>query len=77
MKSAHVTSALPAPIYWLALGAFAIGTEGFMISPLLPGLAADLSVKIETAGQLVTVFALAYGLSGRDETRVRPARTRD
>ncbi|ACD20527.1 MFS transporter [Paraburkholderia phytofirmans] len=63
MKSAHVTSALPAPIYWLALGAFAIGTEGFMISPLLPGLAADLSVKIETAGQLVTVFALAYGLS--------------
>ena len=63
MKPAHVTSALPAPIYWLALGAFAIGTEGFMISPLLPGLAADLSVKIETAGQLVTVFALAYGLS--------------
>jgi predicted MFS family arabinose efflux permease len=63
MKPAHVTSALPAPVYWLALGAFAIGTEGFMISPLLPGLAADLSVKIETAGQLVTVFALAYGLS--------------
>jgi predicted MFS family arabinose efflux permease len=54
---------LPTPIYWLALGAFAIGTEGFMISPLLPGLAADLSVSIETAGQLVTVFALAYGLS--------------
>ncbi|MFM0669442.1 MFS transporter [Paraburkholderia sediminicola] len=63
MKSVHVTSTLPAPIYWLALGAFAIGTEGFMISPLLPGLAADLSVKIETAGQLVTVFALSYGLS--------------
>jgi predicted MFS family arabinose efflux permease len=57
------TASLPAPIYWLALGAFAIGTEGFMISPLLPGLATDLSVTIETAGQLVTVFALAYGLS--------------
>jgi predicted MFS family arabinose efflux permease len=34
-----------------------------MISPLLPGLAADLSVKIEAAGQLVTVFALAYAIS--------------
>ncbi len=54
---------VPAPVFWLALGAFAIGTEGFMISPLLPGLAADLGVTITTAGQLVTVFALAYGLS--------------
>ncbi|MBN3764105.1 MFS transporter [Burkholderia sp. Ac-20365] len=63
MNSADTSSSLPAPVYWLALGAFAIGTEGFMISPLLPGLASDLSVSIETAGQLVTVFALAYGLS--------------
>jgi predicted MFS family arabinose efflux permease len=63
MKPHPTSSALPAPIYWLALGAFAIGTEGFMISPLLPGLAADLSVTIESAGQLVTVFALAYGIS--------------
>jgi predicted MFS family arabinose efflux permease len=54
---------IPAPIYLLALGAFAIGTEGFMISPLLPGLASDLGVSIEQAGQLVTAFALAYGLS--------------
>lgn len=63
MKSDSVTTAIPAPIYWLAFGAFAIGTEGFMISPLLPDLATDLSVTIETAGQLVTVFALVYGLS--------------
>ncbi|SKC96244.1 MFS transporter [Paraburkholderia hospita] len=63
MTPTYTTSSLPAPVYWLALGAFAIGTEGFMISPLLPGLATDLSVTIETAGQLVTVFALAYGLS--------------
>src|SRR5450830_1112906 len=57
------TQSLPTPLYWLALGAFAVGTEGFMIAPLLPGLATDLKVSIETAGQLVTVFALAYGLS--------------
>lgn len=50
-------SSLPrtAPLIWLALGAFAIGTEGFMITALLPEIAA--------AGQLVTVFALAYALS--------------
>jgi predicted MFS family arabinose efflux permease len=63
MKPIAPKYSLPTPIYWLALGAFAIGTEGFMIAPLLPGLATDLSVSIETAGQLVTVFALAYGLS--------------
>ena len=52
-----------APLFWLALGTFVIGTEGFMIAPLLPDLAADLSVSIDTAGQLVTVFALTYAVS--------------
>lgn len=51
------------PLYWLALGTFAVGTESFMIAGLLPGMAADLGVGIATAGQLVTVFALAYALS--------------
>src|ERR1700721_1756676 len=50
-------------LYWLALGTFAIGTEGFMIAPLLPDLAADLSVSVVAAGQLVTVFALTYAFS--------------
>jgi predicted MFS family arabinose efflux permease len=49
--------------YWFALGTFAIGTEGFMIAPLLPRLAQDLSVSLVAAGQLVTVFTLAYALS--------------
>ncbi len=52
-----------APLYWLALGAFAIGTEGFMIAAILPKISKDLSVDVGTAGQLVTIFALAYGLS--------------
>ena len=51
------------PIYWMAPGTFAIGTEGFMIAPLLPRLAGDLSVSVAAAGQLVTVFALTYALS--------------
>lgn len=52
-----------APLFWLALGTFAIGTESFMISPLLPNLAADLSVSVGAAGQLVAVFALTYAIS--------------
>jgi predicted MFS family arabinose efflux permease len=51
------------PLLWLALGTFATGTESFMIAALLPGLAADLSVSITAAGQLMTVFALTYALS--------------
>jgi predicted MFS family arabinose efflux permease len=50
-------------VYWFALGTFAIGTEGFMIAPLLPSLAQDLSVSLVAAGQLVTVFTLSYALS--------------
>ncbi|WP_051378294.1 MFS transporter [Derxia gummosa] len=46
----------------LALGSFAIGTEAFMIAPLLPALAADLGVGVPAAGQLVTVFACVYGI---------------
>src|SRR6267154_1255027 len=50
-------------LYWMALGTFAIGTEGFMIAPLLPSLAEDLSVSLVVAGQLVTVFTLSYAFS--------------
>jgi predicted MFS family arabinose efflux permease len=47
---------------WLTLGAFAIGTEGFMIAGLLPALARDLNVGVPAAGHLVTAFSLAYAL---------------
>ena len=50
-------------LFWLALGAFAIGTEGFMIAGLLPEIAGDVRVAVPTAGQLVTAFALTYALS--------------
>ena len=46
----------------LAIGAFAIGTEGYVVAGLLPQLAADLGVSVPAAGQLITVFALAYAL---------------
>jgi MFS transporter, DHA1 family, inner membrane transport protein len=49
-------------LLWLTLGAFAIGTEGFMIAGLLPALARDLNVGVPAAGHLVTAFSLAYAV---------------
>src|ERR1700735_4482104 len=44
----------------LVLGAFAIGTETFMITGVLPNIATDLRVSPAAAGGLVTIFALTY-----------------
>ncbi len=61
--SAAQTETRSAPLYWLALGAFAIGTEGFMVAAILPKIASDLSVSVVAAGQIITLFALSYGVS--------------
>src|ERR1700676_3018356 len=63
MSTFPLSSSSTAPIYWMALGTFAIGTESFMIAPLLPKIAADLLVSVSAAGQLVTAFTLALALS--------------
>jgi predicted MFS family arabinose efflux permease len=52
-----------APLYWLALGTFAVGAEGFMIAGILPSISTDLAVSVSVAGQLVAAFALAYAIS--------------
>ncbi|WP_330305444.1 MULTISPECIES: MFS transporter [unclassified Streptomyces] len=44
----------------LALGTFAVGTDGMVMAGILPLIARDLNVSITVAGQLVTVFALSY-----------------
>ncbi|MGO4722752.1 MULTISPECIES: MFS transporter [unclassified Inquilinus] len=53
---------MPASLVWLAIGAFAIGTEGLMIAGLLPAIAADFHTSVATAGELITIFALAYAV---------------
>lgn len=53
---------MSASLVWLAIGAFAIGTEGLMIAGLLPAIAADFNSSVATAGQLITIFALAYAI---------------
>lgn len=49
-------------LIWLALGAFTVSTEGFVISSLLPDIARDAGISIPLAGTLITAFALAYAL---------------
>ncbi|TGB07365.1 MFS transporter [Streptomyces palmae] len=46
----------------LALGTFAMGTDSMVIAGILGPVADDLDVSVSAAGQLVTVFALAYAL---------------
>ena len=46
----------------LALGTFAVGTGGFVIAGILPLVSDSLGVGVTTAGQLVTVFAIAYAV---------------
>jgi len=49
-------------LYWLALGSFTISTEGFVISSLLPEIAADAHISVPLAGSLITAFAFAYAI---------------
>ncbi|MGA2163676.1 MAG: MFS transporter [Solirubrobacteraceae bacterium] len=46
----------------LLAGAFAVGTDGFMIVGLLPAISSDLRISVSSAAQLITVFALTYAL---------------
>lgn len=49
-------------LFALAAGMFAIGTDSFVIAPLLPNIAADLDVGLGAAAQLVTIYALTYAV---------------
>jgi predicted MFS family arabinose efflux permease len=53
---------MPLALYWLALGAFCIGTATFITAPLIPAIALELGVSVPTAGHLVTLYALTYAV---------------
>jgi MFS transporter, DHA1 family, inner membrane transport protein len=46
----------------LSTGTFTLGVDGFVLSGLLPQVAASLHVSASTAGQLTTLFALVYAV---------------
>ena len=59
---------LPSP-HWrahamaLAFGTFAVGTDAFVVAGVLPSISSTLAVSTASAGQLVTVFSLAYAIA--------------
>jgi predicted MFS family arabinose efflux permease len=62
----------------LALGAFALGLDAYVMAGLLPRVADDLDVSEASAGQMVTVFTLCYALAAPVFAAAlagRPART--
>ncbi|MFI0226995.1 MFS transporter [Streptomyces lydicus] len=50
-------------VWLLTLGAFTLGLDAYVMAGLLPVLADDIGTRVSLAGQLVTVFTLAYALS--------------
>lgn len=46
----------------LSVGTFTLGVDGFVLSGLLPQVAASLHVSPSAAGQLTTLFALVYAI---------------
>lgn len=53
---------MDARLLWLAGGAFAIGTGSLIITGILPNLATGFGVSVDTAGLLLTAFAIAYAI---------------
>ncbi|CAM4429505.1 DHA1 family putative efflux transporter-like MFS transporter [Paenibacillus endophyticus] len=47
-------------IYMLAIISFLVGTSEFIIAGILDKVASDVGVSVSAAGQLITVFSLAY-----------------
>ncbi|WP_186785888.1 MFS transporter [Paenibacillus agilis] len=47
----------------LTIGAFAIGTDSYIVAGILLDIANDMSISISSAGQLVTVFALTIAIT--------------
>jgi DHA1 family purine base/nucleoside efflux pump-like MFS transporter len=51
-------------VFILAASAVIVGLVELIVGGILPNIADDLDVTIGTAGQLITVFALVYAISG-------------
>jgi predicted MFS family arabinose efflux permease len=49
-------------LLWLAGGAFAIGTGSLIITGILPDLATAFGASLDTAGLLLSLFAIAYAI---------------
>jgi predicted MFS family arabinose efflux permease len=62
MSAATGKAGLPLWVYVLFVTLLATATDEFIIAGVLPAVAADLGVSVAAAGQLVTAFAVVYGV---------------
>lgn len=46
----------------LTLGMFAIGTDSFVVAGILPSVSKSLNITVSLAGQMVTAYALSFGI---------------
>jgi predicted MFS family arabinose efflux permease len=67
-------TALPATVYLIAVGAFALGMASYVTAGLMPMIAGTFSISLAMAAQLVTAFTLAYGLGSPLAVALLPAR---
>ena len=51
-------------VYVLAVSAFVVGMVELIIGGILPVISNDLGVSVGAAGQLITIFALVFAISG-------------
>src|SRR5690625_4327292 len=51
-------------VYILAVSTVIVGLVELIVGGILPIIAEDLNITIGSAGQLITVFALVYAISG-------------
>ncbi|MCC7695807.1 MFS transporter [Janthinobacterium sp. EB271-G4-7A] len=71
---APAIAALPATVYLIAMGAFALGMASYVTAGLMPMIASAFSISLAMAAQLVTAFTLAYGLGSPLVVALLPAR---
>lgn len=60
----------------LGVGVFAVATNEFVLAGMLPPLGAEFAISVASAGQVVTVFAVACALTGPVLTTLTAARAR-
>lgn len=51
-------------VFILALSTVAVGLVELIVGGILPTISNDLNIPLSSAGQLITVFALIYAVSG-------------
>src|SRR5437667_7211845 len=47
----------------IALAMFVLGTDGYVLPALLPGIASSLGTEIQNAAQIISGYSLCYALT--------------